>query len=192
MKRILVLLLFIVLLVGCSSPTASLEEKLSGEWLVTDKFVEYQLDDGSIQYLGIHDSYNYFNFTITRKAKQNPDDDYIKSHEFEGKELFYKLSFEEGISVLRNFTNSDVRVYDMDFISDNTFFNKLNLSKSKSDLIDQFTDDGYEVTVNFINEDTIELSYFLDEEQFKDNDMFEGIISLNATSRYTRNIKVNE
>lgn len=177
MKKMLILVVALMMLVGCNADT--LESKMAGEWLLMERHMIIEFDDLDQNYVEFKDTFDLESQVQTRYIRYSADEEYVLDSEYPNITSFYTQTFDEENATVANYVKTEVTHYNVTYTED-TIHYIIDESKSSKEYVDVYEVNGFDNKVTFEDENMI-LELNLTAEDFADDPNYASVISINAT-----------
>jgi hypothetical protein len=177
MKKIIVLVLIALMLVGCNSN--SLEKKMSGEWLLVERHMVIEFTTEEDNYVEFKDSFELEGQMQTRHIKYNPEDEFELESERQNGTSFYTQTFTSETAAIENLPKTENTYYLVTYGEDEIFY-EIDESKTQKKYVDVYEQNGFSNKVSFDGKNLV-LTLELDAEDFGDDPGYATVKSIVAT-----------
>ncbi len=165
MKKILILILLTLLLVGCQNK--SLEQKLEGNWIMIEQSTIIHIDSDSSEVETISFEKTYDPETKVFESKQRSDDEEFQTIDSgEGDTYTTNYSFSADMLIINNTYDNYLNICDIDYTSKNSFTYKVNQEETESE-VSALELYGIPMVVKSIDSNTLVVTISLDHDYIK-------------------------
>lgn len=187
MKKLLVLVLSVFLLIGCTATEevleSSLVDQVAGKWLLSERhmIIEFKESDepDAISYVEFKDSFDLESQVQARHIRYSPEEEYVLDSERVNATAFYTQTFTDTTCAVENFIQSENTYYTITY-GDGEIHYKLDETKSDPNYVDKYEVNGFVNKVTFVG-DAMELELILTEADLSDDPNYEVVKEIRAT-----------